>query len=66
MTEHDHVATDAEAPEADAREQALGISTDEDDGALHVSGDREAPEADAIEQAFVVTSPFDEDAGRDA
>lgn len=65
MTEHDHVSADPEAPEADAREQALGISTDEDDGVLRVSGDQEAPEADAVEQAFAVTSPFDEDADRD-
>ncbi|HUR23922.1 MAG TPA: hypothetical protein VMZ73_08640 [Acidimicrobiales bacterium] len=57
---HAPAGADAEAPEADALDQAVAVDPDTDDPPRRISGDREAPEADALEQATAVPSPFDE------
>lgn len=57
--QHAPVSTDKEAPEADALEQALPVSADDDTEMPEASPDPEAPEADRLEQATPV--PFDED-----
>ena len=49
--------SDPEAPEADAREQAMPVTPDET--RLARSEDPEAPEADALDQAAAL--PIDDD-----